>query len=134
MNRCGSVVDRTESGQFVPGVSGNPNGRPKGSPNITKQLEAAVKEYIASPSRIHRLHKVIDRLLTQAEDGNVGAAKLLLDKIVPNAKDEGEDGGKSGGNTYVFRIENATFKATQPALPAPDVVEAVIEIKQEETT
>lgn len=127
--------NRTELGQFKKGTSGNPDGRPSGSVNITKQLEDAVREYVAHPARIKRLHKVLDRLFTKAEDGHVGAAKLLLDKIVPNARDEGEDGKKSGGQTYVFRIENATFAATQPALPKPEIVDvAVTEVKQQENS
>lgn len=95
--------------------------------NLQSQLETAVREYVGHPSRIRRLYKVIDRLLTKAEDGNVAAAKLLLDKIVPNARDEGDKGG-DGQKTYVFRIENATFAAP----PLPKVVEAgVITVKED---
>lgn len=128
------TADRDEAGRFPAGVSGNPAGRPKGSKNLKRALEESVREYIANPARIKRVHKVIDRLFQQAEDGDVGAAKLLLDKIVPNAKDEVEDHSGANQNTYVFRIENATFAAQQKQLPhqVPLTVPVeVIEVKEE---
>lgn len=127
-----SLEDRTKDGRFLPGVSGNPHGRPSGSKNIQKELETAIREHIASPNRVARVKRVIDKLLTMAEDGHIGAAKLLLDKIVPNARDEDESGAGSG-STYVFRIENATFAATKQ-LPQPVTIEAeVIDVPIEET-
>lgn len=114
-------VTKTD-GRFLPGVSGNPAGRPAGSKNIQRQLEDAVRSYIAHPTRVERIKKVLDRLLQKAEDGNVAAAKLLLDKIIQNAKED-TDPGAGGGTTYVFRIENATFAGQKPQTAAIEVVD-----------
>lgn len=130
-----SLTVPTESrdidGTYLKGVSGNPAGRPAGSKNIQRQLEDAVREYIVHPDRIRRVRKVLDRLLQKAEDGHVGAAKLLLDKIVPNATPEGEEERDANRNTYVFRIENATFAAPKP--PTQVIEAEVVEIKSEES-
>jgi hypothetical protein len=120
---------RDIDGTYLKGVSGNPAGRPPGSRNIQRQLEDAVREYVVHPDRIRRVRKVIDRLLQKAEDGHVGAAKLLLDKIVPNATPEGEDEKDANRNTYVFRIENATFAAPKP--PTQAIEAEVVDIKEE---
>lgn len=126
-----AVIPEAPTGQFVKGVSGNPAGRPAGSKNLQKQLEDSVREYIAHPSRVERLKRVLDKVITKAEDGHMGAAKLLFDKIIPNAREEQEQGG-GGGRVYVFRIENATH-AAKPLLQPIDAEVVVIPQTPQET-
>ncbi len=58
--------------KWEPGVSGNPNGRPKGSGEVAK-LRSAITE---------RLPEVIEILIQRALGGDIAAAKLLLERTV----------------------------------------------------
>lgn len=101
----GSVAHR-----WQPGQSGNPAGKPKGTKNyivqLQRDLEVAVREHLP----IHKVGAIIDKLVKMAENGHVHAAKLLLDKIIPNAVAAQED-ADNASKQIIFRIENATFAA-----------------------
>lgn len=62
--------------QWKPGVSGNPKGRPKGQGPF-----AAVREEIAG-----HMPAIIKRLAEQAKEGDVAAARLLMERIYPALK------------------------------------------------
>ena len=68
-------------GRFVPGVSGNPAGRPKGAKD-KKTLVA--QEFEKSGSEIAKV--VIDKAL----EGDIGAANLVLQRISPPLKTRAE--------------------------------------------
>lgn len=59
--------------RFKPGESGNPHGRPR-----LDQTQCAIRAQIkaAAPA-------VVDRLITAAIGGDVGASKILLERVVP---------------------------------------------------
>ncbi len=86
-----ALIERDDKGRFLPGQSGNPEGKAKGLRNyITHErlmLEAGLRDYIADPSRAEKLLKGIDRILTIATDGEdkdaISAMKLLLDRVMP---------------------------------------------------
>lgn len=63
--------------QFKPGQSGNPNGRPKGTPDrrttLLRELEGD-------------LPALIDALKQKALEGDTQALKLLLDRLLPIRK------------------------------------------------
>lgn len=109
-----AVPTRTESGTFVKGVSGNPLGRPKKTTirNLTQDLEIAIREHLT----VERVKKIVNRMADMAEQGNVPAAKLILDKLIANAKDgESDEGDKTP--TVHFIITNSTFAAVSAARP-----------------
>lgn len=121
---------RTDEGRFAAGVSGNPLGRPKGRKNhlvnLQQDLEIAVREHISAD----KIKKILDKICSQAEGGNVAAAKLILDKVIANARES--DDTSDNGRTVVFRIENATFAATnnKSQTPTIDVIDVTpIEVK-----
>jgi polyhydroxyalkanoate synthesis regulator phasin len=120
-------VTRNADGTFPTGVSGNPNGRPKGSKNeivaLKHDLEIAVRKHLTAD----KVAKIIDKMVALAESGNVGAAKLILDKVVSNARDSDEaDDNNRGGIRIV--IQNATFAHKRET---PVAVEAEFtEVKQ----
>lgn len=68
-------VQRDDKGHFMPGVSGNPSGRPRGA--SCKALRMA-REWAETTG--------IKLLIEQAEAGNVDAAKALVNFGLPRLK------------------------------------------------
>lgn len=100
-------VTRSEDGRFVKGTSGNPAGKPEGRKNVItglkQDLEIAVREHLAADT----IKAIIDSMVAEALNGSVGAAKLLLDKAVSNAKDVDDVQRDSGG--FTIEIRNLTL-------------------------
>lgn len=61
---------------WKPGQSGNPKGRPPGTGEVAK-LREAIKNHVPA---------IIERLTQQALDGDVQAARLLLERTVAPLK------------------------------------------------
>jgi hypothetical protein len=95
-------------GRFVKGTVPNPNGRPKGSKNrITKakqDLEVLMREKVIKKKDIQA---VWESLVNAAKDGNVHAAKIVLDKTLSTIRNEEEEGGQE--NRIVIKIDNLTM-------------------------
>lgn len=104
---------------WKPGQSGNPSGRPKGRKNkiteLKQELEIAVRDHL-NPADIR---KVVARMMELAIEGNVGAAKLILDKVLSNAK-EADDSPDQGG-TFIFEVKNLTLKHDEPEQEIIDI-------------
>ena len=99
---------RAEDGRFPKGVSGNPLGRPKKATLRTLQqdLEIAFREHLS----VDRVKRIVNRMADMAEQGDVKAAKLIFDKLIPNATNGESDEGDNV-KKVVFEIQNATFAA-----------------------
>jgi hypothetical protein len=69
------IAGRDNAGRFVPGVSGNPAGRPRGV-----DFRKLVMEF-RKAALDGDLQEVYDAMLTRAKAGDVNAAKLLLDRL-----------------------------------------------------
>ena len=61
---------------WKPGQSGNPEGRKRGSGEVAK-LRAAIVAHVPT---------IIERLTAAALAGDVGAARLLLERVIPPLK------------------------------------------------
>lgn len=84
---------RDELGRFVPGVSGNPHGRPKES------LVSILKEElfgVAEGERVNRAIGLIKKIITQAERGDPNSQKLIFNYLegLPQGKVDLTSGGK----------------------------------------
>lgn len=68
--------------QFRKGVSGNPNGRPKGAPNMPKILQKTLSESVeiiegGKPKTISKMEAATRRLVDQAIAGDMHAFRVL---------------------------------------------------------
>lgn len=121
---------RGEDGKFLPGVSGNPRGRPKGKKNeiteLKQDLEIAVRKNITSA----KVKSIVEAMIDKALEGNVGAAKLVLDKVLSNAR-ESEDIQDSSGGLKII-IENATLDVLQQNNRVIDVTAEEVTDEQKE--
>lgn len=73
-------AERKQRGKpFAPGQSGNPAGKPKGTLNRTTLLTRNILQ--AEAEDVARV------VLEAAKGGDLTAAKLVLDKLVPQAKE-----------------------------------------------
>lgn len=70
--------EKLAKGQFRKGLSGNPTGRPAGTRNhatiLAEQLMGA------------DIEAIIDSIITSAKNGDMTAAKLVLERLVPVKK------------------------------------------------
>lgn len=65
--------------RWKPGESGNPNGRPTGSPNKASILRAEMIEAAT-------VRTIVEKLVAAALDGDVQAAVALLDRTMPKLR------------------------------------------------
>jgi hypothetical protein len=68
---------RVKSGQWIPGTSGNPAGRPRGSRNASHNALLSIL--------VAEGEQVIRRVISDALAGDQSAAKLVLDRILPRS-------------------------------------------------
>lgn len=104
------VVTRDAEGKFLAGVSGNPLGRPKGKKNELTELKQDLEIAVRKSLPVSRITKIVEKVAQMAEEGNLRAAKLLLDKVISNAKDVDDVDDKATGGIRIV-IENATILA-----------------------
>lgn len=96
---------RDEKGRFVPGVSGNPGGRPKDDTKITYWLEKYLQGVNPkSPDGKKRIQELAEKLAGMAYGGNTVAMSMVLDRIdgkVPQSTDI-TSGGKPIENPLII--------------------------------
>lgn len=62
--------------RFEPGQSGNPKGRPPGT-GLSAKLRESIRD---------ELPEVLEAIVKAAKDGDMAAARILMDRIVPTLK------------------------------------------------
>jgi hypothetical protein len=70
--------------QFRAGQSGNPAGRPRGSPNFKTEMREALATEVevvidGRPQRISKFRVVLEKLMSSASKGDFKAAALIVD-------------------------------------------------------
>ena len=65
--------------RFKPGQSGNPAGKPRGTRSKSTLAALALAE--------GKLTEIVQTLIDEALGGDISAAKILLDKCVPNKRE-----------------------------------------------
>ena len=104
------------TGRFQPGQSGNPAGRPRGIPNPQARLRQAISEHVPA---------IITRLVAAALDGDVGAAGLLLSRVLPQAKPEAISLPVFDGGTMADRAEQVVSDAMSGTLSPTAAAELI---------
>jgi len=112
------------------GHSLNPAGRPPGRKDqiteLKQDLELAVRQHL-KPAKVK---EVIDKLVELAVQGNTRAIGILLDKVLPSAKDTDDSDNKLPNIRIV--IENATFRAQSPSPPTEAIEAEYVEVTSSE--
>jgi hypothetical protein len=70
------MTDKKRPGRWKTGESGNPKGKPAGSGELQK-LRAAIGEHVP---------EIINRLVAAARGGDIQAARLILERVLPPVK------------------------------------------------
>jgi len=120
-----SLVARDDKGRFVPGQSGNPDGKAKGLKSyITHErlmLEAALRDYVGKPEQAEKLLLGINRVLDIAVGGEdkqaISAMKLLLDRVMPQmAPKEAEEAERTDRRLEIIITTNPNAKVPVQAV------------------
>lgn len=123
-----AVETRTAEGRFLPGVSGNPKGRPPALREQITDLQTKIEQAVRNKFPAERVIRVIEKTFAEAEGTGKQATqcrKLIFEYFMRKPTEAVQN--DSTGNTVVVRIENATFKATHD----PAVIDGeVIEVKE----
>lgn len=121
-------IQRNPDGTFPAGVSGNPKGRLPSKrnqiTNLKQDLEIAIRQNVKPQD----ISDIVSQMIDLAKGGSIGAAKLILDKTVSNAKEAEEIKNDSGGVRIV--IENVTVGRPTETIEAEDGDYEEIEVTQ----
>jgi ribosomal protein L17 len=66
---------------YKKGQSGNPRGRPKKGETMTDLLREKVEIPKTAAAKLTRKEKIIEKLITLAEAGDLSALKYLFDRL-----------------------------------------------------
>ena len=94
--------------------TGKPIGRPKGRKNnktLAKEADLALIVKHAEGLMVHEVKGIIDAMVTKAQEGDVQAAKLILDRVLPTRR--ATDAMNNHGSEIIINIagiENAQVK------------------------
>lgn len=126
------LVVRDDKGRFIPGQSGNPEGKAKGLRNyITNErlmLESALRDYVGHRDQAKKLLEGIDRVLTIAVAGEdkdaISAMKLLLDRVMPAMPSkEAEEADKTDRRLEIIIRTNPDARVPVQAVIDGDFIE-----------
>jgi len=98
------IIHRNNLGKFVKGVSGNPNGRPKGSKNRTAIIKQAMEEALTRHSA-ENFNAIVDQAVEMAKAGDKDMIKFILGDVLKETRrqeSEDEESKKIGAINITF--------------------------------
>jgi hypothetical protein len=125
MNDTTETEPKPRRGGFKKGKSGNPAGRPKGAKNAVTILKEAVLQG-AEDVFLANIEKITTVVCKKAVEGDLTAAKMVLDRVVPvkKAVEFGTKDGKDLGINIIVKALEETVKRSE--LLEGDIVDAEI--------
>ena len=119
--------NRTEAGRFPPGVSGNPNGRPKDQFSFMGILRSALAKENKSGKSVGE--RIVKRYIQLALGGNQQAAEALMARIDGKPAQSLTLKGDSAEPLHVRH--SARLEApVKPKLPAPEQEQEAVDTDQ----
>lgn len=91
--------ERDDKGRFLPGVSGNPNGKPKGARHMSTLLEEAIRK-VAEDTGTSEDQAIVRALIEKAKAGDIRAITEVWDRLEGKPKQQTDI--TSGGDKIVF--------------------------------
>lgn len=105
-----NTTQRRPNGRFTPGTSGNPQGRPKAE-------TTALRQRLADGAA-----DVVEAVLNAAKDGDMSAAKLVLDRLCPPLKASSQPVHIAlPDDASPLTIANAIISGTAAGMLSPDI-------------
>lgn len=77
----GDPPARDKGGKFLPGVSGNPSGKPRGCLSLVAAVKRRLREVLDEETGETRLDAIADNFINNAMFGEVKYAKELFDRL-----------------------------------------------------
>ena len=109
--------------RFRKGQSGNPSGRPKGTPNPATILRQQIADDLPS---------IIGTLVSRAKDGDVQAANVLLARCLPALKPQSEPPESPlAGASLTERAESIASATLAGELPPSTAAELMSVLTQQ---
>lgn len=106
-------LERTSTGQFIKGVSGNPAGRPKGSKNRITVLKQHMEEGFREAST-SKVAAILEQILDAALEGDAQARKMVWDAHISKATHQ-ED--KTAGTKQAITVHRMTVNKGEKEEP-----------------
>jgi hypothetical protein len=104
------VVRDDSTGRFLKGVSGNPNGRPKGSKNKVTMLKLMVEEAVREDNA-DKMLQVANLIVNQALEGDKDSQKLVWASIMSKSAADNTVAGKESVQINISTTDSASKKA-----------------------
>lgn len=115
---CKKHVNRLPNGQYLPGTSGNRNGRPKGIKNTSTELKEAFEV---------SAKQIAQTVINAAMDGDIQAAKIVIERLQPAIRSRAEHVEfELPENTSLSSKADAILLACSQGKLAPDVTALLI--------
>jgi len=105
-----SLVRDNSTGRFLKGISGNPNGRPKGSKNKVTMLKLMVEEAVREDNA-DKMLQVANLIVNQALEGDKDSQKLVWASIMSKSAADNSVAGKESVQINISTTDSATKKA-----------------------
>jgi len=104
--KVGEVIERVEAGKFAPGVSGNPNGRPKGSRNRITLMKLMAEEAVRE-GNADKMLDVCKTVINQAIEGDKDSQKLVWAAVMSKSNVESDKATGDKVQITIGRVESA---------------------------
>ena len=105
-----NLVRDNSTGRFVKGISGNPNGRPKGSKNKVTMLKLMVEEAVREDNA-DKMLQVANLIVNQALEGDKDSQKLVWASIMSKSAADNTVAGKESVQINISTTDSASKKA-----------------------